>query len=76
GVHRLHRTLNPKEAKQKPALSDNPVQALPFAQSSALPGASERASVTEGTTELLGVPSRERVAVPLRRKSGDTDPIR
>lgn len=76
GVRRLHRTLNPKGSKQKPALSDNLAPSFPAAQVSALPEASSRMSVTEGTTELLGTPPRERVAVPLRRKSGDTDPIR
>lgn len=72
GMRRLHRTLNPK----RPAREEEPrlplaVPAAPQAQ--ALPPAPARASVTEGTTELLGASRREEVRVPLRRAPKDTD---
>ena len=68
GMWHLHRTLNPKhETKQlRPA---HVPHALPAAQTSALP---PHASVTEGTTELLTQPERERVAVPLKTHKTDT----
>lgn len=68
GMWRLHRTLNPKqETKQLP--SAHVPHALPAAQTAALP---PYASVTEGTTELLTAPDRERVAVPVRPHKTDT----
>jgi ribosomal protein L40E len=70
GMWNLHRTLNPKkEAKQIPAT--NPLRALPPKQTAALP-LPAHASVTEGTTELLDAPKRERVAVPLNSHKADT----
>lgn len=74
GVRRLRRALNPKDSAGDPSKFAQ-AQAMPARRVAAeLPPAAARASVTEGTTELLGVEPRERVAVPLRRKGGDTDP--
>lgn len=68
GMWRLHRTLNPKqEARQ--LSQTGPPHALPAAQTVALP---THASVTEGTTELLTVPERERVAVPVKPRKTNT----
>lgn len=80
GVLRLHRTLNPKEERQRlttPAPAVVPPLPSAAARERALPPRHAHASVTEATTDLLagGVP-REPVPVPVRRKaSGDTDPI-
>jgi hypothetical protein len=68
GMWRLHRTLNPKhETKQLPPA--HVPRALHAAQTAALP---PHASVTEGTTELLTPPERERVAVPRKPHKPDT----
>jgi hypothetical protein len=70
GMWNLHRTLNPKkEAKQIPAIK--PPRALQPTQTAAL-SLPAHASVTEGTTELLDAPKRERVAVPLKSRKADT----
>jgi hypothetical protein len=67
GMWRLHRTLNPQgEAKQ---LSPASVQGVSPSRLAPQPA---RASVTEGTTELLLTPERERVAVPVGSKKADT----
>ena len=51
-------------------------RAVPAAQAQALPPPSAAwASVTEGTTELLGATRREKVEVPLKRADKDTDAI-
>ncbi|HKQ53526.1 MAG TPA: zinc ribbon domain-containing protein [Pyrinomonadaceae bacterium] len=71
GLLRLHRTLNPKQ-EARPLPSSHVPHALPAAQTAALPPA---ASVTEGTTELLTAPERERVAVPVKRHKTDTAEI-
>jgi hypothetical protein len=68
GMWRLHRTLNPKGETKQLASARVP-HALPAAQTAALP---PYASVTEGTTELLTAPERERVAVPVRPHKTDT----
>lgn len=77
GMRRLHRTLNPKRAareEESPRLpralptAAAPAQALP-------PPSTEWASITEGTTELLGTPRREKIEAPLRRAdNADTGP--
>lgn len=72
GVHRLHRTLNPKRAAREEAEPHLP-RAIHAAQAQALPPASARMSVTEGTTELLGAARREKVEVPLKRAAEDSD---
>lgn len=69
GMSHLHRTLNPKrETKQLSPAAGLP-RSLPAAQTAALP---PYASVTEGTTELLTTPERERVAVPIKPHKTDT----
>lgn len=75
GVRRLHRTLNPKQPAHDASQSAQP-SAIPARRvAEALPPTPARMSVTEGTTELLGVEARERVPVPLRQKDGDTNPV-
>jgi hypothetical protein len=74
GVRRLHRTLNPKERKSG-QLNSAPPEAIPAPRGAALPPRAARASVTEGTTELLGVEARERVEVRPRAKGANTDPF-
>jgi hypothetical protein len=67
----LHRTLNPGKGSQR-TLSDIGRQAISASKIAALPAQSIRASVTEGTTELLATPERERVAVPVKPQKADT----
>ncbi len=80
GMLRLHRTLNPRRgASREPFAADLP-RAFAGAQgTSALPPASANtwaASVTEGTTELLGAPpKKEPAAEPVRRARENTDPL-
>lgn len=74
GVLRLHRTLNPKRAAGEEAAPGVP-HAIPAAQAAALPPPSAWASVTEGTTELLGAARREKAGVPLKRADEDTDAL-
>lgn len=69
GMWRLHRTLNPKQETKQISHAGGLPHALPAAQTAALP---PHASVTEGTTELLNIPERERVAVPLKPHKTDT----
>lgn len=75
GMLRLYLTLNSQKRRARLAgveLTQSIPRALPNAQTTALPPA----SVTEGTTELLGdahTYAREKVHVP--RHSGDTSPI-
>jgi hypothetical protein len=71
GMWRLHRTLNPKHETKQLSTTHVP-HALPAAQAAALP---PHASVTEGTTERLITPERERVAVPLKPHKTDTAEI-
>lgn len=74
GMWRLHSTLNPKkEAKQTQAI--NIPRSLPAMQTAALPQPAH-ASVTEGTTERLATPERERVAVPIKPQKVDTAEMR
>jgi RNA polymerase subunit RPABC4/transcription elongation factor Spt4 len=69
GVRQLHFALNPKAAE--PATTQPaPVFAAPLTQ--ALPPATARASVTEGTTELLGKP---RALEPVSSRVQDTGEI-
>jgi hypothetical protein len=72
GIARIHRALNRKaEARTLPAAAVAPALAQP--REAALPPA--HFSVTEGTTELLGTPPREREPVHTRRDHSDTSPI-
>ncbi|HEX8844793.1 MAG TPA: zinc ribbon domain-containing protein [Pyrinomonadaceae bacterium] len=73
GMSRLHRTLNPKKARQD-SLDDVPrvISQKPMA---ALPPQPAHASVTEGTTELLLTSEREQVAVPVKSRKIDTAEI-
>jgi hypothetical protein len=72
GLLRLHRTLNPrKRAATLAAAPDAHARTLPRAETTALPPA----SVTEGTTELLGAGAYAREKVPVPRGRGDTGPI-
>ena len=74
GVIRINRSLRAKPATRaqvSPAAGATGSR-LPHAQTSALPPAPF--SVTEGTTELLGAPARERVGVR-RSGRGDTGPL-
>ncbi|HZB45718.1 MAG TPA: hypothetical protein VE360_10760 [Pyrinomonadaceae bacterium] len=75
GMLRQHRMLNPKRAAREEEQPPVP-RAVPAAQAQALPPPSAAwASVTEGTTELLGATRREKVEVPLKRADKDTDAI-
>lgn len=74
GMLRLYRTLNSRERGAHLAdveHVDALPHALPHAQTTALPPA----SVTEGTTELLGANAYAREKVPVARERGDTSPI-
>ncbi len=80
GMMRLHRTLNPRRgASREPFASDLPRAVAGVQGTSALPPPSANtwaASVTEGTTELLGVPpKKEPAAEPVRRARENTDPL-
>ncbi len=71
GMWRLHHTLNPKsdEKRVKPVSIPH---AMPAMQPAALSPQPAHASVTEGTTELLAAPERERVPVPVKPHKIDT----
>ncbi|HEX5873067.1 MAG TPA: zinc ribbon domain-containing protein [Pyrinomonadaceae bacterium] len=71
GMWQLHRTLNSKAAKNVTA--STPAR-LSASITTALP-APARASITEGTTELLVTHAAPRVAEPVRRKDLDTGEI-
>ena len=71
GMWTLHRTLNPEKDSQR-ALPDIGRHPLSASQTTALPPQAIQPSVTEGTTELLATPERERVAVPIRPQKPDT----
>lgn len=71
GILRTHRALNRRPEAQAALPAPAAPQFKP-ARTSALPPA--HLSVTEGTTELLGVKSREGEPVVARR-GGDTDPL-
>jgi ribosomal protein L40E len=80
GMLRLHRTLNPRRgASREPFAADFPRSVAGAQGTSALPPASANtwaASVTEGTTELLGAPpKKEPAAEPARRARENTDPL-
>jgi hypothetical protein len=75
GVLRLHRTLNrPAPARALP--EQTPAPALDAAHTAALPPARPRASVTEGTTDLLTPVPHAREPVPVRRERADTNPFK
>jgi hypothetical protein len=75
GVRRLHSTLNPKGRKPAPPAPATP-EAIPAPRAAAaLPPRSARASVTEGTTELLGAVPKEEERVETRLRSKGTNPF-
>lgn len=74
GMSHLHHTLNPKKDKKQPGQASVP-RAIPATQRALLPQTAH-ASVTEGTTELLDVPERGRVAVPVMPHKIDTAEMR
>lgn len=74
GMWTLHRTLNPRKGSER-ALPDTGRREMAASQTAALPPQSIRTSVTEGTTELLAAPERERVAVPVKSQKIDTAEI-
>ena len=71
GMWTLHRTLNPGKDSQR-TLGDVGRQAISASKAAALPPQFIQPSVTEGTTELLATPERERVAVPVKPQKADT----
>jgi hypothetical protein len=73
GVWQLHRTLNPKAATKNVTASAYP--AFNTSVTTALPPAPVRASVTEGTTELLIQTGERREKEPVPRKDHDTAEI-
>jgi len=80
GMLRLHRTLNPRRAASREPFGADLPRAVTGAQGTvALPPPSANnwaASVTEGTTELLGAqPKKEPTAEPVRRARENTDPL-
>jgi hypothetical protein len=72
GMWQLHRTLNPKKEAKQISPFDLPHTTFASHETAALPPKSAYASVTEGTTELLATPERERVAVPVKPQKADT----
>lgn len=76
GIYTLHRALNPRGREKKSlAASGVTSPALASPDTAALPQPPAHNSVTEGTTELLPVPERVAVAVPVNRQGRDTGPI-
>ena len=71
GMWRLHHTLNPKSDEKQLQPVSIP-RAMPGVQPAALLIQPALASVTEGTTELLATPERERVPVPVKHQKIDT----
>lgn len=74
GLLRLHLTLNSRARSARLSgveLTQTLPQSLPIANTTALPPA----SVTEGTTELLGANIYVREKVPVARQRSDTSPI-
>jgi hypothetical protein len=71
GILRLHLTLNSRGRTALKPASDAHARTLPSAETTALPPA----SVTEGTTELLGARAYAREKIPVPRERGDTSPI-
>lgn len=78
GVLRLHRTLNPKGERGRHLRAADFAPAADaghLSRTSALPPAAARASVTEGTTELLTPVPRRREPAAARRERPDTNPF-
>jgi ribosomal protein L40E len=71
GMWSLHRTLNPPKQAQQ-TLPANIPRAAKAPQPLALPPQSAQSSVTEGTTELLATPERERQPVRVKPHKADT----
>jgi hypothetical protein len=75
GMWYLHHTLNPKEDARPLRTRAQIPQTIPTRQIGLLSQPAPQASVTEGTTELLATPERERAAVPLKPQKVDTAEI-
>lgn len=72
GIWLLHQTLNPKPLKNATSRSQ---PAFSASVTTGLPPPSAKASITEGTTELLSTTVDHRVAEPVRRKDASTAEI-
>jgi hypothetical protein len=75
GMWRLHSTLNPTAATRHSLPPDTTRALKGVRATAALPEARAHASVTEGTTELLGAPERELEAVPRKPRKINTAEI-
>jgi len=78
GLLRLYRTVNPKgerEGRPRAAGAAGALDAPHGPETSALPPAPARVSVTEGTTELLTPSPPRREPVAARRERPDTNPF-
>jgi hypothetical protein len=75
GLWRLHRTLNRKEKSSRQLRAQAAPQSFQTEQLHALPPAHARASVTEGTTELLAPTPHAREPVAAHRRRPDTNPF-
>jgi len=73
GTWQLHSTLNPKRPPK--SISNSAQPAFKSSITTALPPAPARASVTEGTTELLGQTRDRRELEPIPRKDHDTSEL-
>jgi hypothetical protein len=71
GIWLLHKTLNPKPLKQAASTTQLPAVSV----TTSLRPSPARASITEGTTELLSTMGKRRVGEPVRRKNPDTAEI-
>jgi hypothetical protein len=74
GLHRLHRTLNP-ELPQPTLLPVTMPQETFTKNATAFLSSPAQASVTEGTTGLLGEKLKEREKEPVYRNKRDTSPM-
>lgn len=73
GMCRLHLTLNRGGGSKQKSNERSAIHVMPSLDTAALPQLPAPNSVTEGTTELLATPERERV--PVNRPARDTGPI-
>jgi hypothetical protein len=73
GARRLRRALTPQQMQDVPQGS----KSLSAVSAGTLPAPTYQIppSIAEGTTELLVSPPRERAAVPIKRKRGDTSSL-
>ena len=75
GVLRLHRALNRQGERARARGAHVAAPSLDAPHAAALPPSRPRASVTEGTTELLTPVAPAREPVPARRERADTNPF-